>query len=72
MAHPNAHPQLRLDPCDPNFRQEWLSWAFDTESQMHELILAGLDAIERSNALMAQVDRVLPRRTRFSDRPLPR
>jgi hypothetical protein len=71
MAHPNAHAQLRLEPGDPNFRQEWLSWAFDTKSQMHELILAGLDTIERSNALIAEVDRVLPRKTRFPDPPLP-
>jgi hypothetical protein len=39
---------------------------------MYELILASLDTIEKSNALIAEVDRVLPRKIGFSDRPIPR
>jgi hypothetical protein len=64
MAHPNSHVQLRLDPGDPNFREEWRSWAFNTQSQIYELILTSMDTIEKSNALIAQVDRVLPRKLR--------
>jgi hypothetical protein len=65
MAHPHSHLQLQLDPSDPNFTQEWRSWAFDTRSQMEELILASIDTIEKSNALIDQVDRVLARKKRL-------
>jgi hypothetical protein len=61
MVHLSSHLPLELDPCDPNFRQEYRFWALETRRQVHELVLRTTKMIESSKALMALVDRLLAR-----------
>jgi hypothetical protein len=62
MAQANRHLPFDLDPRDPNFAREMLSWSLQTRCEISELLANATETLATSRALMAQTDRLLARK----------
>jgi hypothetical protein len=52
-----------LDAKDPDFPRQCLAWAFEAKCEIMELIEKANGHIEISRALVAEVDRILARKS---------
>jgi hypothetical protein len=56
------HLPLALDPKDPEFPRQCLTWAFEAKCEIMELIAKANGDIAISRVLMAEADRILGRK----------
>ena len=57
----NSHLPFELDARDPNFARECLSWSFQTQCEIQELIAGTKLLISNSRALMVEADHIFAR-----------
>ena len=57
MAHARA--LLPLDIHDPNFARDMRLWALQTQSEIHDLVIASKNTIAATRVMIAEADRML-------------